>query len=300
MPLIDQFISKHKLGDEFKPTAEHYYIPLAKKIAAHQLGAKQCYYVGINGCQGSGKSTLAEFLQTYLCKIYRLNVVILSLDDFYLDKQHRNKLASTIHPLFATRGVPGTHDSDLMQHILTELGRPETTTAIPRFNKAIDNPFPANDWPVVSAPVDVVIFEGWCWGVGSQTEEQLNIAANDLETLEDADGLWRHYVNQQLIEKYEPLYQKMDFWIMFKAPSFANVFNWRLEQEQKLAKSIGNNAASGVMSAAQISRFIQYYQRLTEHGLLTLPAKCHEVFELSATRNIVKHLTQDVKAKTLC
>lgn len=297
MPLIDQFISKHKLHDGFKVTAEQYYIPLAKKIATHQKEANQCYYVGINGCQGSGKSTLAEFLLTYLTQSCDLKVEILSLDDFYLSQQQRKELAARVHPLFATRGVPGTHNTKLMKSVLDDLAKPNFSCAIPRFNKAMDNPIPQDQWPVISTPVDIVIFEGWCWGVDSQTTEQLQADVNTLETNEDPDRIWRRYVNQQLKDNYQPLYDKMNYWIMFKAPSFANVYNWRLEQEQKLAQSLTTNDNSGLMSAAQIQRFIQFYQRLTEHGLASLPTKCHEVFELDPTRKITGHVVQIPEVK---
>ena len=39
-----------------------------------------------------------------------LNVVVLSLDDFYLTRDERNALARTVHPMLQVRGVPGTHD----------------------------------------------------------------------------------------------------------------------------------------------------------------------------------------------
>ena len=35
---------------------------------------------------------------------------MLSLDDLYLPKAERLRLARDVHPLLATRGVPGTHD----------------------------------------------------------------------------------------------------------------------------------------------------------------------------------------------
>ena len=35
---------------------------------------------------------------------------VLSIDDFYLSKAKRKRLAASVHPLLAIRGVPGTHD----------------------------------------------------------------------------------------------------------------------------------------------------------------------------------------------
>ena len=289
MPLIAQFINKHRLSSGFSHTAKQYYVPLAEKIALHQKRANRTFFVGINGCQGSGKSTLADFLADYLSGQHGLHVVVLSLDDFYLDQRDRQRLAHTVHPLFTTRGVPGTHNTDQMQTILHALSENNQSTAIPRFDKSTDNPFAATQWPHIEGPVDVVIFEGWCWGVSAQSEEQLLTPVNQLEANEDHFGLWRRYVNQQLQHNYQPLYAKMDYWLMFKAPDFSHVFNWRLEQEQKLIARSAKGERSGLMNPAQIKRFIQFYQRLTEHAIRTLPANCDEVFSLDAQRKIVAH-----------
>tara|TARA_R110002167_G_scaffold73942_13_gene207266 strand:- start:14174 stop:15088 length:915 start_codon:yes stop_codon:yes gene_type:complete len=288
-PMIDQFINEHKLGSAFVNTANEYYIPLANRIALHQKDAKKTFYVGINGCQGSGKSTLGDFLGTYLLQIHALKVVILSLDDFYLDQQQRQQLASTVHPLFRTRGVPGTHNTGLMQQVLEQLSGTGNPLALPKFNKAVDNPYPIEQWATVTPPADVVILEGWCWGIEAQSQADLRKPVNQLESLEDSDAAWRNYVNEQLYTHYQPLYKLMNYWLMLKAPDFSNVFNWRLEQEQKLAASLTTMAHSNVMNAAQIERFIQFYQRLTEHGLTTLPTRCNEVFELDSNRKIIKH-----------
>ncbi|WP_340678684.1 kinase [Paraglaciecola sp.] len=289
MSLIEQFISKHRLSSGFELTAKQYYMPLAEKIALHQKEADSTYFVGLNGCQGSGKSTLADFLQACLSQQFNLKVVVLSLDDFYFDQRKRQSLAHTVHPLFATRGVPGTHDTTMIQQVLNGLKQKNTQIPIPRFDKSTDNPYPEAEWPIIQGPVDVVIFEGWCWGVEAQHPVDLFTTVNDLEASEDQFGLWRRHVNKQLINSYQPLYALMDCWLMFKAPDFSNVYTWRLEQEEKLIATSPKGQHSGLMTPSQIKRFIQFYQRLTEHGLRTLPDKCDEVFSLDATRKIVAH-----------
>ncbi len=65
--------------------------------------------IGIAGAQGSGKSTLVRDLAERLAGD-GLRVATLSLDDLYLTRAVRQDLAARVHPLFATRGVPGTHD----------------------------------------------------------------------------------------------------------------------------------------------------------------------------------------------
>lgn len=294
--MLSNFITKHKLDKGFIETAEQWYMPLAEKLKTQQKGAAKTYYVGISGCQGSGKSTLAQFIKSYLQNFYQLNVVVLSLDDFYLSQSQRLAMSVQIHPLFATRGVPGTHDMSLAKQILVDLAVKDKQITLPRFNKATDNPHPQEEWPIITTPVDMVIFEGWCWGVPAQSKDLLLNPVNELEKQRDELAVWRNYANQKLANDYQPLYQLMDYWLMFKAPSFEDVYAWRLEQEQKLrlvhtetgvTRGTPEKDTSGLMNSEQIQDFIQYHQRLTEYALLELPANCNTVFELDSKRKII-------------
>lgn len=291
------FINKHKLSNDFNKIAEEYFIPLAEEIRTHQLSANTTYFVGINGSQGSGKSTLSEFLKDYLCETYDMSVVVMSLDDFYFSRIERQIIAADVHPLFTTRGVPGTHNMSQAKTVLRDLNQQQPTT-IPRFNKATDDPHPISAWTKVTSSVDIVVFEGWCWGVEPQTSEQLQQPVNAFETTEDNNATWRNHANLQLSLHYQPLYILMDKWVMLKAPCFEDVYAWRLEQEQKLILSTAkaNDDKSGTMDEQQIQRFIQHYQRLTEHALITLPNTCDHVFELNSARAITAHKIKDVYA----
>ena len=288
--MLREFIRQHQLSSNFKVSVDSYYQPLCEKIKTYRDQAEKPLFIGINGCQGSGKSTLAAFIREYLAFHYQLNIVVVSLDDFYLNQTKRSELAQTVHPLLVTRGVPSTHDTTQLKAFLKQLRLNTGKICIPRFNKATDNPLPKNQWPVTSAPVDIVILEGWCWGVNEQTQQQLEPPVNQLEREKDPDGLWRYYINQQLAEHYQPLYRHFDYWLMLKAPSFDNVYAWRLEQEKKLKRQTVANQGHGIMSSEQIKAFIQHYQRLTEHALTTLPKRCDHVYELDSKRNIVQHL----------
>jgi len=293
--MINTFTNKNKLCDDFTKTAEGYFIPLAEEIKTHQLSAKGTYFVGINGSQGSGKSTLSEFLKDYLTETYAMKVVVMSLDDFYFSRIERQMIAADVHPLFATRGVPGTHNMCVAKTVLHNLKHHRPVT-IPRFNKATDDPHPTNAWTKISSAMDVVIFEGWCWGIEPQSSEQLKTPANTFEENEDKNAIWRNHANLQLSLHYSPLYRLMDKWIMLKAPSFEDVYAWRLEQEQKLNTATANDKKAGIMDEQQIQRFIQHYQRLTEHALKTLPEACDHVFELNSARAIIAHKTKVIHA----
>ncbi|BDX06883.1 kinase [Planctobacterium marinum] len=283
---LANFLKVHQLPEHFTETVSDFFLPLAERIKNKVQEKSGTFYLGINGCQGSGKSTLSDFLGEWLTA-QGLSVAVLSLDDFYHNRQIRKSLSESVSPLLATRGVPGTHDTQLMQQTLTSLATSEKC-ALPRFNKAIDDPHPKSQWPIMKGPVDLVIVEGWCWGVTAQTPLQLRYPVNALEAEQDANLTWRNWVNQQLLENYQPLHQMMDFWVMLQAPSFDNVFQWRLEQEQKLSAKLKDEKQHRVMSEQQIKDFIQYYQRLTEECLRTLPQQSDIVLKLNAQRTIVE------------
>ena len=282
---ITGFLKAHRLPESYADTAQKWFTPLAEQIIAHHDSAKRPFVVGINGCQGSGKSTLAAFLAAYFSSTRALSVVTLSLDDFYLSKSDRNALAVKIHPLLATRGVPGTHNTELALATLSRL-KDYGTVSLPRFNKATDDPYPVIDWPVTNSPPDIILLEGWCLGVPAQSDTELRHPVNKLEAEEDPLGIWRRFVNTQLAGEYQTLFDQVNFWCMLKGPSFDHVYQWRCEQEHKLAAS-GAKDNSGVMSDEQIARFIQHYQRLTEHGFQTVPQRCECVFELDENRQII-------------
>lgn len=263
-----------------------YFVPLAKQLLRKMEGTTGTFFLGVNGCQGSGKSTMSAFLATYLQQEFGLSVAVMSLDDFYLTRKQRQEMAIKVHPLFATRGVPGTHNTDLLNAVLSSLSGQKGTLCLPKFDKANDNSLPQSAWPKQPLPVDVVIMEGWCWGVEPQNRQALKQPVNQLEEQQDALGVWRNYVNKALEEQYRHLYDYMDYWVMLRAPGFADVFDWRLEQEQKLGQTVAKENARHLMSADDIAQFIQYYQRLTEHGLSSLPQKCDVVFQLDARRHI--------------
>jgi D-glycerate 3-kinase len=290
LPVLSEFIRRHTLPDDYARIAQKWFIPVIDRIIECKAGSDEPVVVGINGSQGSGKSTLADLIVCILQQEHGLNALAMSIDDFYLTRRERQQLAEKVHPLLQTRGVPGTHDTELAISTLQRLKTYTEPVAIPRFDKSRDDRYPEDDWSVITQPVDVIILEGWCVGSSAQESSALTTAVNELEAEEDADGSWRNYVNLQLRERYPPLFSFIDIWMMLKAPSFECVFDWRLEQEEKLQRSLAgrgsSEAATAVMDRDAIARFIQHYQRITEHTLDTLPGSVHFLFELDAQREI--------------
>lgn len=278
--VIADFMRREKLGPDFAETVERIYRPLAVRIQA-LAGTRLGYVVGICGSQGSGKSTGAGVLRLLL-QAAGLRVAALSIDDLYLPKEARMKLAEEVHPLLATRGPPGTHDVALGERLLETLGKTQIT-AIPRFDKARDTRSDPSAWEQFPGPADIILFEGWCVGAQPQPPDALIEPINDLERNSDPDGRWRRTVNKALAGAYQHLFGRIEFLVFLKAPSFEVVAGWRKEQEAKLRARVGQ--ASNVMTDAQIDRFVQYYERLTRFMLAEMPSRADALVTLDADRH---------------
>ena len=281
------FLAHQRLPSAFRNTARRFFLPLAAGLPSLRSGSAPLL-LGINGAQGTGKSTLADFLELAVAELFDWRTAVLSIDDFYLTRAERQRLASDIHPLFETRGVPGTHDTEMLATSIDRLQRLPAGAAfeLPRFDKSIDERAPEATWPSVAGPLDLVILEGWCVGSTAQTARALREPVNELEREEDPDAVWRTYANEQLSSHYEPVFSALDALAFLAAPSFEAVFRWRFEQEQKLADS-SDARASSVMNREQVARFIRYYERLTRHNLNTLPSRADVVLTLDEAHAVV-------------
>lgn len=284
--ILQQEVLQRNLPDDFLGTVESCYMPVAEEIWRQKKNKEDALIVNFNGAQGSGKSTITAFLRLILIHQYNLNTVEISIDDFYHTRQKRQQLAREIHPLFVTRGVPGTHDIELASETIACLLHcsSKNECAIPRFNKAIDDRDDKQYWPVVNEAVDIVLFEGWCNHAPVLSTPNLVAPMNELESTEDSEGVWRTYANEQLKIYHQRIFDQTDVLIYLQIPSFEKVFEWRGLQEQKLKKSSGDKHA--VMDEKQLQRFIQHYERITRSCLEFLPAQADIVLKLDENHAI--------------
>ena len=276
--IIEQFVEREKLPEFYSQMAQKFILPLSKWSFEQSSNSSKPFILGINGSQGSGKSTLSKLLKELLSTSYNLNVAILSIDDFYLTREERLKMAENIHPLFETRGPPKTHDLNLAIKTIEELSSltKEQQYSYPSFNKAVDDRAPEFKWPKISGPLDLIIFEGWLVGAEAQNQSKLNKPLNSLEAKEDEQLVWRTSVNDEL-KNYQQLWQCIDKLIFLKSPSTDAIIEWRKKQERKLAES---SPGSFIMNEAEIERFFMFYERITLHCLSTLGDKADIVFTL--------------------
>jgi D-glycerate 3-kinase len=235
--------------------------------------------VGICGAQGSGKSTLVAQLAQRLVEA-GTRVATLSLDDLYLTRAERRQLAAEVHPLFATRGVPGTHDVALGLETIAALERGEAAP-LPRFDKAHDDRAPCTDWPQAPAEAQVLLLEGWC--LGARPQPDVAAPVNALEADEDPQAVWRSHANAALAGAYQALPARIDLLVLLAAPGWEVVAQWREQQEAGLRVSGG----PAVMDPAGVTRFIQHYERLTRWILAEMPERADLTVRLDANREIL-------------
>ena len=299
--VLARFIQEASLPDSVAFNFMRWYAGVTGSLAQRAKAANTAPLVGFSGCQGSGKSTLVALMAKVMREVHGVSTVVLSLDDFYLTKATRAALAESIHPLFATRGVPGTHDLALLNETIAALRQPPPGGAVPvpAFDKALDDRTEMVHWRQVSAPVQLIFLEGWCVGLSPQEESELEAPINPMEAEQDPSLIWRGEVNRQLATEYADLFGKLDALLLLQAPSFDAVFEWRWQQEQRLSQQFQQDhpdKPDPTMSRSEVADFILHYQRLTEHGLKTLPDRADFVWELATDRSVERMWLTEVAA----
>ena len=237
--------------------------------------------LGVSGLQGTGKSTLAAQLVEAAAG-RGVRAVALSLDDAYLDRPARQRLARDVHPLLATRGPPGTHDAALACATLDAL-RAGDAVRLPAFDKLGDRRLPPDQERTVRG-VDLVVFEGWCVGTPAEPVAALAEPVNALERDEDPDGTWRRFCNDALAREYPALWRRIDRLLFLQPPGFDIIPAWRWQQEQALQ---AREPARTGMSRAGVERFVQHYERVSRQALRTLAVRADVVVPLDAERRPV-------------
>ena len=240
-----------------------FYLPLSEWIYSIYNKDRKTKIIGLSGGQGAGKSTITGILKLILKKKYGLNLCVFSIDDFYKKKSDRLKMSKRTHPLFITRGVPGTHDITLINKTINKLKQKKfRTVLIPKFDKSKDDRFQKNKWQKIAVKPDIIIFEGWCVGTTHQNSAELKKPLNFIEKKYDKNSKWRKIVNNLVKKRYKSLFSQIDKLVYLKVPNFNYIIKWRWLQEQKMKLTSKNKKT---MSKIQVKEFIMFYERLTKH-----------------------------------
>ena len=285
-----KFISSQETKkDKFKNKdrmIKSFLIPISFWISKRVI-KKKPLIIGLAGGQGSGKTTISSILSLILKKYFELKVFRVSIDDFYKTRKDREILSKKKHPLLMTRGVPGTHDIDLILNFFKKVKEKNFKEfMVPKFNKAIDDRCSKDLWYKLKSRPDVVIFEGWCVGAKSQKNAQLKKPINLLERVHDQNTKWRSYVNNQLKKKYKTLFKQLDGLLYLKTKNINLLRAWRLKQERKLRLQTKNKRNLKIMSSDDVINFMQTYQRITQQMFKDMPKYSSIIMSLNSSHQI--------------
>lgn len=293
---LETFIQQEGLNDIFRRNVTEYFNAYAHRLAQLAEASSRPIIVGLNGAQGSGKSTLSQYLSQMMPMQFGVNCHVLSIDDFYLSKAKRKKLAASVHPLLTIRGVPGTHDVPRLLEALAGFIEPAVQSVmVPIFDKLKDDRTRRVHKIQKSAKPTIVLFEGWCVGVPAQRQLALSVPASSFEFSNDNNGVWRSYVNERLGTDYVDVFKLLDRLSMLKPPCFDAVYDWRVDQEIRLVarrrQEFSSESIRG-MSVKEVGEFVENFRRLTCHALEVLPGIANETWELQADRLVLEERLQ--------
>jgi len=222
--------------------------------------------VGLAGAPGSGKSALAGLVCGVVKQLGK-HALVLSLDNYYLDRQQRLELARR-HPLLAQRGVPGTHD---WARLIGDLDRIRegriADLRLPRFDKSRDDRCEEGPIGRLEARPQLVILEGWLIGAPPQDPSALLGPVNQMEAERDPDGRWRGLVNDELARYHRDLAHRLHRRWFLAVPDWESVLAWRWQQETEAAE-----AERHLESFDAVARFLDQFQRIALH----MQATCGE------------------------
>ncbi len=235
----------------------------------------------IGGSQGIGKTSLIIIIEKTLKKFFNKKVLSLSLDNYYLSKDQREKLSKKKHELLITRGVPGTHNIRELISDINSFDKKKYPITAPIFDKLLDDR--SRRKKIFRNKYDVLILEGWCCGCNKIDNNYLYKNINNLEKRFDKNYNWRKFYNKKLTNEYKHLFNMFDEKIFLKAPSFKYVLNWRLKQEKN---NSSKSSKSKKMNFKEIKLFIQHYEKITKWMLLNLPTKSDLVIKISKNQKI--------------
>ena len=265
------------------------YIPISFWINNKCKKKGRTLILGLSGSQGSGKTMVTGILQIILKKFFKKNIYVISIDDFYKTLRDRNRMSQQKHSLFKTRGVPGTHDINLIKNFFISVKRKKfKKIKLPKFNKSIDDRSKKNYWHNINKRPEIIILEGWCVGAKPQIISSLRKPVNILERHEDKDLIWRKYANEKLKKEYKEVFAMIDYFVFMKVPNFKMVFKWRLLQESKLKKKF--HYKKKIMTYSAIKRFIMFYQRITLQMMKDLSKSASIVLLLKKNHEIKRVL----------
>lgn len=155
------------------------------------------------------------------------------------------------------------------------------TMKVPRYDKSshsgLGDRADPSSWPTATGPLDLVLLEGWMLGFKTIDPQKAAQVSPELvpinESLKQLESAWDSFV---------------DTWIVVKVNDPENVFQWRLEAEQKM-RSSGKPGMTDEQIHAFCSRFMPAYRAylpgLYSSGPTTVKPGKSLMIELDKTRS---------------
>lgn len=238
--------------------------------------------IGLNGPQGSGKSTIVSNLLTHFHQTQPSLVVAgVLIDDFYLPHAQQvevtKKAKMEDNKVLQGRGLPGTHDVELLLEVVRKL-RNQEPVLIPVYDKSAfggeGDRMLEGKWQKFENPVDLVILEGWFNGFRALEHGTFVTAylGNWPDSVVQKHKMFHlQEVNEQLA-RFHPVWDAFDYFVFLETDSTDYVYDWRQEQEDDLIEKRGTG-----MSKEQVRAFVDrympmyvlYYWRLCQGGTLS-------------------------------
>ena len=278
---INTFIQKNLKQLTNKTFSKKYISQNITPIITNINTSKNSKFI-IAGSQGAGKSTLTKIFKLVLEKIFKKKVMLLSIDDYYLSKKKRLELSKKIHPLLITRGVPGTHNIEVLKKDVLSFEKKKFPIITPTFNKLKDD---ISNKKKIVKNAEILLLEGWCCGAPSINKEYLIENINSLESKLDKNKKWRQFYNSQLKRDYKKVFSLFDQQIYIQPPSFNYIIKWRYAQEKNNALK---SRRKDFMNKNDLQVFIQHYEKLTKWMMKTMPAKADILIKIDSNQKIKK------------
>jgi D-glycerate 3-kinase len=258
-------IIKARVYEYYHPVYQEVIARLRTHRTAQGGGAKaKPMVVAVSAPQGCGKTTLTRnivhLVQTTPKKFLDADSVgdtgfvkaaTLSMDDCYLTNEAQTALgaANPDNVLLRYRGNAGTHDlafgTRALDNLININTSGQSTVSVPRYDKLAmggrGDRKPESEWDVVSAPLDVILLEGWMLGFEPIDDESAGRIDPNLVQ-----------VNNYLRNYKAALWgtDRVDWWIIFKVKEPKWVYKWRLEAERK---------AGGGLSDTEVQDFVDRF-----------------------------------------
>jgi D-glycerate 3-kinase len=221
----------------------------------------------------TGKTTVERQLIQLLSVQHQITAIEFSLDDFYFPRAGLLDLKAQYpeNTLLHGRGLPGTHDLSLLQHVLQLFKDGKYPVEIPIFEKEKYQGFGdrSTRCQIIHQPPHIVFFDGWMLGFQSIRESpEVSVQTMVPKVILAEYGEGNIIQVNQLLQIYDFITDYLDYFIHLWHPNIEQVYPWRWEQERQLIATTGQG-----MNQDQVNQFITRYMPIYH---ICLPRMCHE------------------------